>query len=565
MQVPSTETMPAYEAAARSLHAGGVRDLFGLMAEDTAKLIVRFSELEGTRYIGVRHENAAVNAAFGYAKASGKPGVCVLSAGPGFTNGLTGLVAAAKASAPVVALVPETPLKLSDYPKRVDTTGVLAAFGVRELRAQTPQALGPALTTALREACRTGPVAVSFGNDLLEFAVDSWAPVPAAPDGAADEPRVDPALVDMLAGELAQSRRPLLIAGRGAVAAGAREAIRGVAGRVGALLATTLPTNGWFNGDPYSIGIAGSFGSPVAKELVEQADCVLALGASLPGFVYASGYVFSPGVRLFQIDVSESALGASTPVTKGVAGDAGAYARALLAALDEAGVRSEGFRTAGVAERIADPGWRWTFPDLSSERGADPRALVSALDEVVPEERTVVLDSGHFMGYAISRLRVPDLEGAVYTTDYGCVGLGLGCAIGAAVARPDRLTVLGIGDGGTMMTLGDLETLVRYRLPAVVAVLNDRSYGAERHFLQLVGFPDSESEFQTPDFAAVARSLGAAAHTVRTPDDVRALRAEIASLTGPLVLDCIINPDIRAGWLEELFQVPGHHGEARLV
>ena len=145
------------------------------------------------------------------------------------------------------------------------------------------------------------------------------------------------------------------------------------------------------------------------------------------------------------------------------------------------------------------------------------------LDRMLPRNRTVVIDSGHCMGWPIIYLSAPDAAGFVFSNDFMAVGLGLGTAFGAAIAHPDRLTVCTPGDGGLMMSLGELETFVRYKIPALVIVLNDASYGAEVHLLKNVGLPGHGAFFRDNDFAAIASAMGAQGITVRDVGYLEAL------------------------------------------
>jgi thiamine pyrophosphate-dependent acetolactate synthase large subunit-like protein len=187
----------------------------------------------------------------------------------------------------------------------------------------------------------------------------------------------------------------------------------------------------------------------------------------------------------------------------------------------------------------------------------DPRSLSIGLDEVLPKERTVAVDSGDFMGYPSMYLRVPDAHGFVFTQAFQAVGLGLASAIGAAVARPDRLTVAAVGDGGALMALPELETIARLGLRLLVLVYNDAAYGAEVHHvgpqghsLDLVRFPDT-------DFDGLARAVGLQGITVRAKRDLHALEVWLRgdSPRGCLV-DAKVVPTVVADWLEETFR--GH-------
>jgi thiamine pyrophosphate-dependent acetolactate synthase large subunit-like protein len=160
------------------------------------------------------------------------------------------------------------------------------------------------------------------------------------------------------------------------------------------------------------------------------------------------------------------------------------------------------------------------------------------------------------MGWPAMYLAVPDAAGFVFNQAFQSIGLGLGAAIGAAVARPDRLTVAALGDGGALMALGELETAARLRLPLLILVYNDAAYGAEVHHFHPEGAAADLVRFPDTDFAALGRAVGAEGLTVRRPDDLGAVEAWLARQDRPLVVDAKVNPDICAEWLEEAFR--GH-------
>jgi thiamine pyrophosphate-dependent acetolactate synthase large subunit-like protein len=211
-----------------------------------------------------------------------------------------------------------------------------------------------------------------------------------------------------------------------------------------------------------------------------------------------------------------------------------------------------------VAERIRTGGWHESpYPDAGDGSHIDPRTLSIALDALLPQERTVAVDSGHFMGYPAMYLRVPDAQGFVFTQAFQSVGLGLATAIGAAVARPDRLTVAALGDGGAMMSLPELETVARLGLRMVIVIYNDSAYGAEVHHFGPHGTPLDIVRFPDVDFAAVARGLGLRSAAVRERGDLRAVESWLAEVSSPaLLLDAKVVPTVVAEWLEEAFR--GH-------
>ncbi|MEA2256861.1 MAG: hypothetical protein QOG35_2906, partial [Solirubrobacteraceae bacterium] len=300
---------------------------------------------------------------------------------------------------------------------------------------------------------------------------------------------------------------------------------------------------------------SGGFASPTAARLLGEADLVLAVGATLNVWTTRHGALVA-GTRVIQVDVDEEAIGGHLAVDVGVLGDARATAEALVAAV-EAGGADGAARPPALARAIRVGRWQDVpYEESTAPATIDPRTLTIALDELLPDERTVAVDSGHFMGWPAMYLRVPDAAGFVFAQAFQCVGLGLANAIGAAVARPDRLTVAAIGDGGALLALGELETLGRLRLPVLVVIYNDAAYGAEVHHFRPMGQAVDAAQFPDTDFAALARAAGCEGATVRSVTDLDAVRGWLARRDGPLVVDAKVDPDVCAEWLEEAFR--GH-------
>lgn len=537
------------EAAGRALEGFGVAAAFGVLGSGNLVLANALRDT-GVTFVHARHECAAVSMADAYARVTRTVGVATVHQGPGLTNALTGLAEAAKARTPLLLLAADTSTGAVASNFRIDQAGLAAAIGAVPERVHSPATALADLARAYRTAV-TGrqavlvslPLDVQAAPAALDAVEPPLSPARPAPAGAAVE-----AAADLLAG----ARRPALIAGRGAVLADAREPLEALADRVGALLATSANGHGLFAGSPYALGISGGFASPAAAAAMREADVVVAFGASLNMWTTRHGTLIGPAVRLVQVDLDAEAIGTHRPVDVGVVGDAALAARALDAALAARGHRSTGFREQVTAPI---PGWRdVAYDDAGGEEGVDPRALTIALDDLLPADRTVVVDSGHFMGWPAMYLAVPDPAGFVFTQSFQSVGLGLGAAIGAAVARPDRLTVGAVGDGGALMAAGELETAARLRLPLLVVVYNDRAYGAEVHHFAPDGHAVDLVEFADTDFAALGRAAGGEGLTVRRLDDLSAVTDWLSRRDRPLVVDAKIAPGVVADWLEEAFR-----------
>jgi len=547
--------MKVAEAIGRTFADRGVEAFFGLVGSGNFA-VTNALHAAGAAFYSSRHECGAIMMADGYARASGKVGVCTVHQGPGFTNTLTGLTEASKSRTPLVLLAADTPAGTLWSNFKIDQTAFAETAGAVAERVRSPETAAEDAARALRRArVERRPVVLNVPIDLPEKICPDE--LPALPDGPAlQPPRPSERSVAEVADLLEASSRPVIVAGRGvALAAGGREALEALGERVGALLTTSAVGNGLFVGNAYSLGIAGGFSSPLAVELLAQADVVLSFGAALNRWTTRHGGLFPHEARVVQVDLDEEAIGALYPTDVGVVGDAAATARAIVEELDRRGVREEGFRTGGLEREISTRRWRdEPYEDLGTAAYIDPRTLSIALDDLLPSERTVATDSGHFMGYPAMYLDVPDQPGFVFAQAFQSVGLGLANAIGAAVARPERLCVAAVGDGGALMALGELETAARYRLPMVVVVYNDAAYGAEVHHFGPMGQDVDLTRFPDTDFAALARAAGAEGITVRGPEDLAPLKEWLGRRDRPLVIDAKVNPDVRAEWLAEAFR-----------
>jgi thiamine pyrophosphate-dependent acetolactate synthase large subunit-like protein len=548
----TTDAPRVCDALADELVASGVRTVFGLMGEDTASLVTALAARD-VEVHAARHENVAITMADGYAWAGDTLGVCIISRGPGATNGLTAAISAVRAGRPLLLVAGEAPSQPGPGPdlKELDHALLARAAGLVHARITA----GDDATSVLREAISVArsarPVLLTVQADVFHGAAAPAARHPAPPPEESRKPPAPAARdVDALAALLRDARRPLLLAGAGAVASGAAPAIARLADRTGALVGTTLKAKDLFRGAPWDVGVVGGFTNPVRRPLLEEVDCVLAFGASLSSLTTARGALFA-GVPFAQIDVDDRRLGAITPITTPVVGDARATAEALLAVVPDSPPGGDArFHTAETRARLAlEPEFQPTEPRPDS---MDPQALVRRLDTLLHPDRTVVADGGHHAGFPAMYLPVAGPWRWLYTLDFAAVGMGLGSALGVAAARPGSPTVLFIGDGGLSMTLGDLATVAAQQPSLVIVVMNDRAWGAERHFLDLLGLPHAQAQLPDVDFAAVAAGLGIAGARIRSLGELDAHADRLAAATGaPLVLDCHIHADLRARWMDE--------------
>ena len=537
-----------FEALGKALPQLEVPLMFGLPGSGNYEL-VHAARAAGVSYCGANHEAGAVGMADGWARVSRRTGVAMLSQGPGLTNALTALTEAVKSRTPLVVIVIDTPRTSLHGNLNIDQRAVVTVLGAGVDIVRSPQTAVSDLVRAFRRtSVERRPVVLMLPLDLIRAEVPDSADrvvelmTPSPPWPGSD-------VIGRVSSLIAAAHRPVIVAGRGAIAADAKEVLVALGDRIGAMLTASAPAKGFFAGEAFDLGISGSFASPLAAELLVESDLVLAFGASLNAWTTGNGKMICDAVAVVQVDSDSSALGVHRGVIEAIHADARTTAIALLSELNRRSRGSEGYRNPSISKRISEYDRSEEFtPDPRAER-VDPRVVTLALDEMLPVERTVTIDSGHFMGWPAKYLGVPDAAGFVYPQSFQCVGLGLAASIGASLARPDRISVIAIGDGGMMLSTQELDTAVRHRLPLLVAIYNDCAYGAEVHRFAPMGLDVDLVQFPERDFASVARASGAEAITVRTMAELDGLRKWIADPQGPMVIDIRIDPTVRGDWV----------------
>jgi thiamine pyrophosphate-dependent acetolactate synthase large subunit-like protein len=526
----------------------GVETCFALLGDANMNWATALSDL-GCRMIYVRHEHCAVAAAMAYARKSGEVGVATVTCGPGLTQIMTALPAAVRARLPLVIFAGEAPLKSGWYNQGVDqapfVTATGAAYHALHLPARMPAAVRDAFLQARRER---RPVVLGVPFDLQNLAwteaaerpkpsrtlLPRLSPMPPHPDDVASAAK----MVD-------GARRIVVMAGMGAVEAGAGPAARALAERCDGLLATTLPARGLFHDDAFSLSVAGGFSSDIARELFAEAGLVIALGCSLARHNSDGGKLW-PKARVLQVDVDPVAVSQSRVAADAhLRADARLGAEALTAAIR---ARAPKWRDPALAERI-----RMIPADSAAfdiEPGVhDPRAAVSALDAALPQDWELVNSSGH-CSYFFAQMPHRPQDRFLTIREFGAIGNGISFAMGVAAARPDRTVVMFDGDGSLLMHVQELETIRRHGLNILIVVFNDGGYGSEVHKLRAEGRSEAGAVFGCTDLAAVARGFGIAGETVADLSRLPHMVAEFREGGGAAVWDIpvsdrVVSPVIR--------------------
>lgn len=537
----------------RALVRSGVDHVFGVVGSGNFEITNAMVDC-GARYVAARHEGGAATMADAYARMSGGVAAVSVHQGCGLTNAMTGMAEAAKSRTPLIVVAAEATQPRSNF--YVDQAALAEAVGAVSVRIDSADSAQERAARAVATAVHERRVV------LLNMPLDvQRLDAPAHEDVALPPaPPVDPveaADIERLVAALHTAQRPVFVAGRGSRGKSCRQALEDLASGCGALLATSAVTKGLFHDNPWSLDVSGGFASPLAAELIHGADLIVGWGCALNMWTTRHGRLIADDAVVVQVDIDRDELGVHRDITFGLVGDVRQTAEAATAAL--AGRSATGYRTPAVRAALSERmRWRDTpFRDMSDSHRIDPRTLSIALDDVLPVERIVAVDSGNFMGYPSMFLDVPDEYGFCFTQAFQSVGLGLATAIGAALARPDRLPVAALGDGGALMSASELETVVRLRLPMVVVVYNDHAYGAEVHHFGPDGHPLDTVVFPDTDLAAVARGYGFEAVTVHGPDDLAAVASWVAGeRSAPLLIDAKVVSEEPSWWLEEAFR--GH-------
>jgi thiamine pyrophosphate-dependent acetolactate synthase large subunit-like protein len=561
MTMQQATNSPVYEWIAHDLQAAGVEAVFGLMSDDTAALVATIDSL-GLSFHGARHEASAVAMAEGYASASGRLGIAIVGRGPATANALNGALYAERSGARVLLIVGATPTArpapngLGPDGKRFDADAVFKAAGLRTFTVTHAGSARVTLAAALASA-QEGLTVLQLPTDVQRACPPVVEPPP-APRRPAPRQRPTPGALQAAAALLAASRKPLIICGLGAHEAGAREAVERLAERVGAVVATTLKAKDMFRGYAFNGGLIGSFSHAGGRRLFDQADCVIALGAGLNQRTTSFGHALPARAPVIQVDRDRSHIGRWWTADVAMVADVVPALEDLLAALTERAPADKPLHTEANREALAHFDMASEFQPAHTARTVDPRVLTMELDTLLPAQRNAVYDAGNFY-QVVPYFGVPGPSHFKSTIDNSSVGMGIGTALGFACARRDETTVLFIGDGGLLMTLGELETGAREDLPLVVVVMNDCAYGAEMHFLKERSMPVAKSQFLDIDFAPVAAAFGYQSFTIRNLKDLRAIGDTLRNPQGPVFLDCKINGAIAATFVLEALEQERRH------
>jgi thiamine pyrophosphate-dependent acetolactate synthase large subunit-like protein len=549
------------EAIGDAIVAEGIDIAFGLIGEGNIAVAQRLGENPGVRWYAARREDAVVSMADGYMRRSGVDvGFATVTCGPGFTNAVTAIAEARKAGTPLVVLTGDTPREEPLHPQAIDEHTFAAATGAGVHQVRSPVTAVEDVELAFRRARRERrPIVLILSAD---YADQLYSGPPAENDArmhALSPDRASPsnAILSEVADAAGTAERPVILAGRGAFRAGASNALTELAEQLGAPLATTLRARGLFAGHRLEVGMAGGFPDGLANELLQGADLVLAFGTSLSDQTTKAGALFNADdVVLFDPD-PEACVSRIRP-RRAFAADVRVAAEALRHTIanrsDRAARRArlETTLTALAERRSADNG------SAQETERFDAMVLAMTIDALAPASRNVVVDLGYFTPEACRHVAVNAPGRFIYTVNFGSIGLSLATAAGASIADPQVPTLALVGDGGLLMSIGELETIGRYRLPVTVVVFDDSALGIEYHALRLRQGDPHLAAFPPVDFASVARAFGIEAVTVHSAHELHQACSGSEVWQAPFLIDARVDGTVETDWLRELVDAGWH-------
>ncbi|WP_419892983.1 sulfoacetaldehyde acetyltransferase [Oceanobacillus kimchii] len=540
--------MTPSEAIVETLVAEGVKEVYGIVGSAFMDMLDLFPTA-GIRFLPVRHEQSAAHMADAYTRVSGTAGVVIGQNGPGVTNMVTSVAAANQAHTPMVIISPSagTPTIGWDGFQEANQVSIFEDITKETVRVTHKSRVADCLRTAFRIAyAERGPVLYDIPRDLFygELEDQILAPHQYRVDvrGAGD-----PASIEKAVSLLKDAKNPVIISGRGAVDSNGVDAVSKIAEHLSAPVAVSYMHNDAFPADhPLAVGPIGYMGSKAAMYTLQEADVVLAIGTRLSVFGTLPCYdidYFPKEAQIIQVDINPRQIARTHPVEVGIIGDAKEASREIYKKLKAATSAIKNTkRRAVISKRKED--WDNELEELAMESGnpINPRRALLELTKSLPENTIISTDIGNVSSTANAYLKFNKTRRHIAALTFGNTGFAYPAAIGAQLAEPQSPVVAIIGDGAWGMSLHEVSTAVEQSIPVIACVFNNKSWAAEKK--NQVDYYDNRfigSNIKAPDFADVARSMGALGYTIESPEDIGPVINEVLEKRKPAVLNVYVD------------------------
>ena len=533
-------TINGAQAIIEALLAEGVETIFGYPGGGIMPFYDELYKNHGRlEHILVRHEQAAVHAAEGYARSSGKVGVCVATAGPGATNFVTGIADAMMDSTPIVCItaqVQKEGLGAASF-QEADIISITLPITKWNYEVTTPDEIAPTLAKAFRiaQSGRPGPVVVSITKnaqtELTDFVYNKEsysAPVPSSEN------------LETAAQWINASRKPLVIAGHGVTLAGAEEALSAFVTKAGLPVATTMMGLSCVSSDhPNYVGCVGMHGSHAPNRMTQQADLIIAVGMRFSDRVTGNRAGYARNARIIHIDIDPVEIGKAVRADLPLVGDAKQVLEALFAQDLQCQARTAWWTMArDVAAKEAA---RLTSTQLSDQNGLTMALVVQRISMHAGNDKVVVTDVGQNQMFAARFSYFAKSRSWISSGGLGTMGYGLPAAVGAKVANPDKTVIAFMGDGGFQMNMQELGTVMENQIGVKMVLMNNCWLGMVRQWQEL--FYDQRYSFtrlHNPDFQLVAKAYGIPSVRVTSLDELDQAIEKMLSTDGPFFLEACV-------------------------
>jgi sulfoacetaldehyde acetyltransferase len=538
------------EALVEALRLEGVEVVFGLVGSAFMDPLDLFPRA-GIRFVQVRHEQSAALMAEGYARATGKPGVCIGQNGPGITNLVTGVASAFLNHVPLVVITPTVTSATigTRAMQEIEQMKLLAPIVTWQNQVNRADRISEAIRGAFRAAiCNRGPAQVDIPRD---FYYGVWEDDGLKPEAYRVDGRfggADASQIAKAAQLLKTAERPVFLVGQGGVDSDAANAIGRLAGRFGAGVACIWLHNDAFPANhPNALGPIGYGGSKAAMKIMKDADVVLALGTRLNPFGLIPQYdldYFPRRAKLIHNSINPLEIGARLPISVGLVGDCRAVVSQLLEATNDF------TPPANAIERLKQiqkekKAWEVELRNLSNDDALPmkPRRALMEIASAIPSDAAVVCDVGNVVGTASAYFQFNSAGNWFGAGSLGGIGVGFPSALGVKLARKDQPVVALVGDGAWSMCLQEVMTAVREKINLVTIVLDNSVYGAERRN-QFDFFNERYfwTDLQNPNFAQIAKDMGAVGLRVEKPAELGPSIAKALKMERPVVIDAVLDP-----------------------
>ncbi len=547
------------QALVDSLVKSGVEVLFGYPGGQALDIFNCLPDAKLLFVLG-RHEQGCVHMADGYARSTGKPGVCLVTSGPGATNTVTGLATANIDGIPLVVITGQVPMDLigTDAFQEADTTGVTRAVSKHNFLVHSADEIPEIVAQAFYIAThgKPGPVVIDIPKNCQQAMTSAQYPERVSLRAYHPESAATSSQLSRFARMINDAKRPVIYAGGGVIASGAAKDVAALAHKAGIPVATTLMGLGSFDEhDPLSLRMAGMHGTPAANWAMNEADLIIALGVRFSDRVTGKISKYAPQAKIVHVDCDPASIGKNVSVALGIVADV-KDVLTTVASRVKAASHPEWIAKIDGWKKSRPVSWKQLHPGVIM-----PQAVIEAVDKATDGRAVVVTDVGQHQMWAAQHFRYSIPRHFLTSGGMGTMGFGIPAAIGAAFARPDHKTVAICGDGGAQMTFEEVVCAVEHKLPVTFVIVNNGCLGMVRQWQELFykknysgsiltvkGRPRNEHLEQDldydylPDFVKLAEAHGAEAYRVIDPAKLDATIAKAVKSNKTTVVEVIVEP-----------------------